>query len=220
MRNVTRTASTPAEILAAPELTAEEKAAIAQRMKDIDLLLKDERKAMFKLEVMFNRERSHHKPFPGVVTWWGNAAKLHGGGDSKLYMCPGKELRQNNCEAILTEAMNGGAFAVCPKCGNLWRPEEVVGEVFFRTDMQGWATVLTRWFIHLGMDADVRIKYARDDIRHASRLEQERQRGGELLHKVRSEERRSSAVYKLSTIIRDTSTGADLRNRFLAFLSA
>ena len=70
------------------------------------------------------------------------------------------------------------------------------------------------------MNADIRIKYAQRDIRTAARLEQERQRGGELLQEVRSSELRSSSTYPLANIIKDTAAGADLRGRILAYLQA
>jgi len=70
----------------------------------------------------------------------------------------------------------------------------------------------------LGLNCDVRIKYNYDDIRDASRKEQEKNMHSELLDKVRSRERRVVKVYPLAHIIKDTSAGADLYGRILAFL--
>lgn len=201
-------------------LSPEEQEAVADRMKKIDLLLKEGKKAKYKLEVNFNRKRSQQRPFPGTVTWWENANKLHGGGDAKLYMCPGKDRKVNDCEAVIPDSANNTGFLVCANCGHVWRATEVHGEVFYNLPMQRWADVLLRWFQRLELDADIRIKYARDDIRHVARLEQERQRKGELLAKARDEDRRTTAIYKLTSIIRDTSAGADLYARILAFLRA
>lgn len=202
-------------------ITEEEQRAIEARMKQLDLLLKSEsRKATYKLEVMFDEERSFHRPFGGTLTLWESGNKLHGGGDTKLYICPGKELRKNGCEGLLNDTSRSRHLLVCPSCGCLWNLGEVFGEIYFRLPMEKWGDVLVSWFIKLNLDADVRLKYARDDIRTVAMKEQERNIGGELLLKARSEERRSSAIYPLRNIIKDTSAGAGLHSRFLAFLKS
>jgi hypothetical protein len=211
---------TLSELFASPALTKEEQIRVAERMKEIDLLLKEQKKAKYKLEVTFNRQRSNHRPFPGVITWWENANKLHGGGDAKLYMCPSKDRGKGVCEAVIPDSANGTGFIVCPTCGHVWKASEVFGEVFYNLTVQKWAEVLLSWFRKLDLDADIRIKFARDDIRHIARLEQDKQRGGELLLKARDEDRRTTSIYKLVRIIQDTSSGADLYKRLYAFLSA
>jgi len=86
--------------------------------------------------------------------------------------------------------------------------------------MTKWADVLLSWFLRLGLDADIRIKYARDDIRSVAMREQEKQMRGELLTAARSDERRSTSIYPLNRIIKDTAAGAGLHGRILAFLKA
>jgi hypothetical protein len=202
-------------------LSQEEQRAVEERMRAIDLLLKDEnRSALYKLEVLFNRGRSFHAPFPGVVTWWHNGNKLHGGGDSKIYICPGNERKRNGCQAFLCESTAQLNLIPCGACGSLWRGSEVWGETYYNLPMKKWADVLLSWFVRMGLDADIRIKYARDDIRGAAMREQEKRMDGELLRKVRSEDRRSSSIYPLAHIIKDTSAGAGLHSRILAFLKA
>ena len=202
-------------------LTKEELDQIEQQKAVYDSLqLEVGKLAKYKLEIMFNGARSVHTPFPGILTWWESGSKLHGGGDSKLYMCPGKELAHNACEAVIPDRAVGFGKVVCPACGLLWRSEELYGEVFYRLPLGKWADVLEHWFLKLEMRADVRLKYARDDIRGAAFREQERQLGGEILAKARSEERRSTAVYPLINIVKDVGTGTSIRARMLAFLSA
>lgn len=201
--------------------SAEEQRMIEERMKQLDLLFKDpQRHATYKLEVMFNRKRSMLQSFPGVVTWWHSGNKLHGGGDSKIYLCPGKERKNNDCTAFLYDKEQGMNFVVCEKCGSLWRGDDLFGEVYYNLPMGKWADVLLSWFLRLQLDADIRIKYARDDIRSVAMLEQERNRGGELLLKARDEGRRTTAIYPLDRIIQDTSAGATLHGRILAFLKS
>lgn len=205
-------------------LTEEDRNILARKMEMLDKLLVTERKAKYKLEVFFDEERSMHRPFGGTVTWWESGAKLHGGGDSKMYVCDNNadypHLEGKGCGALIPEAASGLNFLVCTKCGALWKNEEVVGEIFYRLTDLNWAYVLLKWFRLLDHDADIRIKYGRSDIRTAAMAEVERDRGGELLHRVRSKERRSVSVYPLMNIIKDTSAGADLYKRILAFLRA
>jgi hypothetical protein len=209
-----------AELLATPAVSKEEMAVVQEKIEALDKLLGDKKLAKYKLEVMFGEGRSMHKPFGGTVTWWESGSKLHGGGDNKLYVCPGKERANNGCEALLPDTTTGLNLILCPKCQSLWKAEEVWGEVFYRLPIQTWADVLLSWFLKLGLNADIRIKYARDDIRGAAFKEQEKKMQGELLTKARSFDRRSTSIYSLANIIKDTSAGAGLHSRILAFLKA
>jgi len=95
-------------------ITPEEQRVIEERMKELDLLLKAEKKpATYKLEVMFNDERSQHNPFSGVVTLWESGNKLHGGGDTKVYVCPGPERKGSTCKGILLDSSGGVDFIAC-----------------------------------------------------------------------------------------------------------
>lgn len=215
---------TTSDLMATPAKSEEEAQAVEDKRKALDALLAEKNLAKYKLEVTFNNERSMHRPFGGTVTWWESGAKLHGGGDCKLYVCDCnadyRQLEGRGCGGLLPDSANGLNFIVCPSCGIMWKNEEVVGEIWYRLTMQKWADVLTKWFMRLESNADIRIKYARDDIRTAAAQEQARNRGGELLAKVRDPERRASSIYPLAHIIRDTSAGADLRGRILAYLQA
>jgi hypothetical protein len=206
------------------DLTPEELAKLKSRMKEIDLILGGKKTARYKLEVMFAKDRSMHRPFGGAVTWWESGTKLHGGGDTKMYLCDNSaafpKLEGRGCKGLIPEIASGMGHLVCPNCGKLWKSEEVAGEIFYRLNVQDWATILLVWFRRLNLDADIRIKYARDDIRLVARSEQEKQMGGELLGRMREEERRSSSIYPLANIIKDTAAGAELYQRILAFLKS
>jgi hypothetical protein len=204
----------------ASPLDAEEAHAIEEKQAALDKFLSEQGLAKYKLEVMFTAARSIQRPFPGILTWWESGSKFHGGGDSKLYMCPSKHLKRGTCEAFIPDRANGLSYIVCPTCGQLWKNEQVIGEIIFNLPMQKWADVIVNWLQKLGLNADIRIKYARDDIRDAARKEQDRQLGGEVLEKARGGERRSVSVYPLANLVRDTSNGADLRGRILAYLQA
>lgn len=167
--------------------------------------------AKYKIDLLLGRDFSLRKPSTGVISWWESGRALHGDGDTKLYLCPG-------CETMIHSTAQGHDSAVCRKCGKVWPSGDLVGEMLYRLETQKWSEVLLKWFLKLEMQADIRIIYPPDDIRSMAAREQDRQMGGEILERGR--ERRATRVYPLRNIIKDTSAGADLQGRFLAFLRA
>jgi hypothetical protein len=210
------------------ELSDEEKHNIKERMLALDKLLLEEGCAKYKIELMFGVGRDstvRWKPVPGIMQFWESGRKEHGGGDVKLYFCPGKELirqgssdeRRRDCEAFLGSSRSGFGFLPCTSCGQLWKAEEVLGEVICNLPMQKWAEVILHQYKRLGMNADIYIKFAKDDFRAAAMMEQQRQLRGEKLDPVRNN--RPKGIYPLRNIIKDTTAGADLLKRFYAFLT-
>lgn len=187
-------------------------------MSEIVTDTKQREGARYKIDLLLASGWSTQRPSAGMISLWESGRALHGEGDTKLYVCPGKHLGRNECDAIIPGLGLGYDSAVCPKCGVLWKSGELIGEYAYRLDMNRWAEVLYRWFRKLGMEADIRIIYPPDDIRSLSAIEQERQRGGDLLEPARA--RRATRVYPLRNIIKDTTAGADLQGRFLAFVRA
>lgn len=176
-------------------------------------------KARWKIEVTFGVD--HHidgTPTYGIVNFWENGANLGGDGDALTYICPGKKLKVNECERPIPDSYNGFQLVVCPTCQNLWRANQLIGEVFYRLPIQKWADVVLYWFVKLDHDADVRVKYNYRDIRDAAQKEQEKNMRGDLLNVVRSKDSRIPRLYPLRNILKDVSNGADLHGRFLAFL--
>ncbi len=202
-------------------LTGEEKERFVKQATALGKILEDKTvKAKYKLEVMFGKARSATNPTPGVLSFWGSGTKLHGGGDEKLYLCPGYDLKKNGCQALLFDRYNNSRGIVCPSCGNVWRHDQVVGEFLFNLPMRKWADVLYKYYRLCEYNADIYLKYARDDIRSTAKAQAERAtwKGTQLLENTR--EKRGRAVYPLRNIIKDTSAGADLLSRFYAFLVA
>jgi len=202
----------------APKLTAEEEDALKKRMVTMDKLLAEQGLAKYKLEAMFEKKHSLTRPTFGVISFWQSGAKLHGGGDTKMYICPGKDLGKSSCEAFIPDVATGYGFLVCPKCKEVWKGEQVSGELGFRLSIQNWSFVLLRYFSKLEGNADVYLKYPKHDIRAVARIEQDKQHMGEKLEKARRE--LSKVIYPLRNIIKDTTNGADLQSRFYAFLRA
>jgi hypothetical protein len=219
MALVTQTSAKTVDTYAdAPKLTEAEEYALKERMRVLDQILVDKGLAKYKLEAMFEHKHSLTKATFGILSFWQSGAKMHGGGDTKLYLCPGKDLKKNDCTAFIPDSSVGYGFLVCPACREVWQGTQVAGEVCFRLPIQHWASVLVHYFAKLEGNADVYLKYPRHDIRKAAEAEQQRQHMGDKLRVARQGVQK--CIYPLRNIIKDTSNGADLYHRFNAFLRA
>lgn len=203
------------------ELSADESAVFVKKAEAMAKLLSNKKVvAKYKLEILFGAARSTREATAGALTFWASGSKLHGGGDDKIYLCPGRSLKVNDCQAPLLSDYNAGGQIVCPTCGNLWKSEVCVGELFFKLTMRGWADVIHRYFRLFDCDCDIYLKHARDDIRSIALAQSKRQtwKGSQQLDKARNE--RARYIYPLHNIVQDTNAGADLLARFYAFLTA
>lgn len=199
------------------ELSEEEKDNLQKRMEAMDKLLADRKKAKYKIELFFAKERSIHKPVPGLLSFWESGTQLHGGGDAKVYFCPGKHKGKNDCEAAIPFEFNAYGHLVCPACKTTWKGEDVIGEIIARLSLRQWAALIYKYFVRMNHNCDIYLKFAPTDIRAMASVEQEKQKGGELLAKAR---KRVRAVYPLYNIIKDTSAGADVLQRLYSFLTS
>jgi len=201
------------------ELSARAMVEVAARREAFDKMLKEAGCAKYKIELLFHRSRSQRHPTPGLLSFYESGAKNHGGGDIKIYFCPGRYLGKADCEAVIPSSAMGFGYLHCAKCGNSWEGEQVIGEVGFNLTMQNWAKVLLEYFQRLDLNADLVIKMYKGDIRAMAALEQEREHRGDKLRLTRSDSR-VRYVYPLLNIMKDVSAGSDLYRRILAFLSA
>jgi hypothetical protein len=183
----------------------------------------DDVKAKYKLELSINEERSTIKPYFGLVTAWTNGGFRHGGGDEAIHFCPAiveRNGQQRTCSAPIDLKWIGKAAAICPTCRNAIKPADLCGQVGYRLTTQNWALVITRMWLVLGGDTDIRLGLMRgrirqrtDDIMHKVSLS-----AGDKLDDLRT--KREWAIYPLRNIIKDTAAGADLAGRIRTFLSA
>lgn len=210
------------ELFASPLVEEKTAQAIKDKLKELNKHYADEVMAKYKIEVMFGTKHTVRGLAYGVLTIWENGTKLHGAGDVSIYVCPGKYLGRNNCDALIADTAMGLSVVACSKCGTIWTRSEILSEQFFRMPIQKWAEVVMYWFVKTGMDADIKLKYTyryKDlDIRGAADAEQQRQLKGDLLNRVRDADHRRARLYPLKNIIQDTSAGADLYTRILAFV--
>lgn len=203
-------------------LTADQHAEIANRAAALRKLLQDKTiTAKYKVELMFGKARgAAMTPTPGMISFWENGSKFHGGGDVKLYLCPGKFLKRSECSAVLQDSYNSGDGVVCPACGTIWKHEALIGEYLYRLPMQKWAQVLHGFFRHFEHNSDLYLKFAPEDIRSVTKMQALKQTwdGSKKLASLR--DKRAKAIYPLKNIIADLNAGADLEKRIFAFLTA
>jgi len=159
--------------------------------------------------------------YPGVIVAWTNGGFASGGGDEVVYFCTAsveKDGETRSCNAPLDLKFVSREIAVCPTCCNVIKPQELTGQVMARLTSQNWAKLLTRMFMLLEANADIRMGFMPGDLRGAAKVEQDKPRHGDVLNRVRLE--RNWVHYALKDIIRDTSTGSSLYQRIRVFLEA
>jgi len=195
------------------DLSKEEQQSIKERMAAFDRLIGTQINARFKIEVQFGKGRSGRKPFPGALSVFLSGEKLHGGGDGKIYLCP-----RPDCGSVIYPHERIGEKVRCRGCDHMWPQQDIIGELFFFLTPPKWAAVIHRMFVKLEHNADIYLKYHPTDIRYQTSMEMSRNRGGEEIAKSR--QRRGLHIYPLKNIIKDTSAGAQLYDRFLAFIRA
>jgi len=203
-------------------LTPEQAAEVAKRAEALKKVLSDSKiNAKYKIEIVFGKARGAvDVPTPGMVSFWLNGSKFHGGGDEKLYLCPGRTLGKSHCEAIMPAFSNTADGSICPSCGTIWKSESTIGELLFNLPMRKWAEVVHRYFRLFEYHCDIYLKFAPLDIRSISRAQAAKTtwEGSKKLANVR--EKRAKSIYPLRNIIKDISAGADIEKRFYAFLVA
>jgi hypothetical protein len=199
-------------------LSAEVQARLDRLWKESDL---DKLRAKYKLEIAINEERSTIKPYTGLVTAWTNGGFANGGGDESIYFCPSlveKNGQTKTCSAPIDLKWIGKAAAICPTCRQAVDPKQLCGQVGYKMTTQNWAAVITRMWLGLEGNADIRLgvmvghlRARTDDVMKKTSLS-----AGDKLDGTRLQ--RKWAAYPLKNIIKDTSAGADLQKRIEAFL--
>lgn len=207
------------------ELNEQERAAVAARMKALDELFAKDARAKYKLEIHIHEERSTWKPFFGIMYFLTSGDKLHGGGDTKIYLCA-----DNACHGIIyppehsivdiSEGSDPTSISnvLCPKCGRTYPSRDLWGERGLRLTAANWARAIYNNFMYLESNADVVLLSHHANLRKQTELEMERNAHSELVNVARRV--RHKVVYPLKNIIKDVNAGADLVKRFHAFVNS
>jgi hypothetical protein len=203
-------------------LSAADEDAVQKRMAAIDKLFY-EVKAKYKIEVQLNELRSTWKPFSGVMSFFMNGNRLHGGGDSKVYLCSDTRC-YGPIDAAEASVVNldedpdqiNPVKVLCSKCKRIQPASELWGERFLCLTPNRWADALVRNFKYLDSNADLCLTLHHSEIQSLTKQEMDRPAGGEVIQAARR--CREKVVYPLKNIIKDTVNGSELYSRFLAFI--
>ena len=210
--------------IASKDLERDE-AAIKQKMEAVDKLFNEQVRAKYKLEIQFHEARSTNMPFVGVMYFLLNGNKFNGGGDSKVYLCA-----TDTCHGIIEPSEQvvtnldedpeqiKPAKMLCPKCNTICLAGDLWGERLLRLYSAGWAKAILENFRYLEQNADVSIVLHYSELQKSTKLEIDKQADGDVVREARRVRRK--AIYPLRNIISDTANGAELYNRFLAFINA
>lgn len=207
------------------ELSEQESAAVKARMAALDKLFSEDQRAKYKLEIHVHEERSTWKPFFGIMYYLLSGNRLHGGGDSKVYLCA-----DSACSGIIyppertivdiseTADPTQPAKVLCPKCGKVFLAQDLLGERGLRLVSSNWAKAIYQNFLYLEMNADVVLLSHHATLHKQTELEMQQNANSELVNVARRV--RHKLVYPLKNIIKDVSHGADLVKRFQAFVNS
>ena len=207
------------------ELNEQEREAVKTRMAAIDKLFQETTRAKYKLEIHMHDQRSTWKPFFGIMYFLLSGDKLHGGGDSKVYLCA-----NDGCHGVIYPPEHTivdiseqadptqPAKVLCPKCDRVFLARDLWGERALRLTSANWAQAIYNNFRYLEMNADIVILTHHADLRKQTELEIQRNANSELVNAARRV--RHKLVYPLKNIITDVSAGADLVARFHAFVNS
>ena len=207
------------------ELNEQERAAVVSRTKVLDELFKKDARAKYKLEIHIHEERSTWKPFFGVMYFLLSGDKLHGGGDTKVYLCA-----DENCHGVIYPPEHtivdisenadptAPAKVLCPKCERVYYARDLWGERGLRLTSANWARAIYNNYMYLDGNADIVLLSHHANLQKQTALEMEKNAGSELVNVARRVRRK--VVYPLKNIIKDISAGADLVGRFQAFINS
>jgi hypothetical protein len=186
-------------------------------------------KADFKIQAWFRSNRSLNGVSALTVSVWESGKRLHGGGDSLMYICrrlaeapkprpldvlainPNKATAKGCGEFLSANIIQGGRVQ-CPSCGMVHRSEEIATDILYEADMHRASEILARMWRRLGGNADIYVKYSPTDPRTKAMAD------AHGIHMAR--EKKGLTIYPLANIIKDTQNGATIENRFYALLTA
>jgi hypothetical protein len=168
--------------------------------------------AKYKIEVYFGPQRTLNGPNTITLTFWESGRRLHGGGDDLMFICRDVKDEALGCGHIFSSDCVKGPFAICPKCERAVSAERCSRFLTGRKTTKTIAAALAKFWHQLEGNADIYLKFDRTDIRYVA-IEKS-------IGSKKARELKGLSIYPLKNIIADTAHGADLVQKFYAFLTA
>jgi hypothetical protein len=177
------------------------------------VLINGELRAKWKIEVTFLSNRTPKGLNAYGVRIWESGRALNGEGDVLAFWCLNSDPDSNEgCRNIIASEFIRGGVAFCPHCKRTIKADMLTDMVGGNVYMDSLAKYLAGLFRKLNSSADIYLKFHRADIRYIAM--------GKAKGPEKAEKLKGLHIYPLKNIIKDTSAGADLGRRILAFLSA
>lgn len=191
-------------------------------------------RAKWKIQVWIKSDRSVHKPLAFTLSFWESGKRLHGGGDESAFICrrrpntprpkappflalggksPFKKAADpDGCGLVIPGDLASNGNIMCPHCGMKWDTEHIGDSIFYRVPAENAATVIADWFRKLDSDCDIYVKFRAQDVRtKMMALEY----GTHIAKQLKG-----LVIYPLAHIIKETSGGTSVEDRFKALLLA
>jgi len=187
------------------------------------------KKGRYKIQLWFRSTRSMLKPVEFTLSAWESGKRMHGGGDEMMFVCKRHvdapkvapfevamahraSASDRGCGNFIPGGLTSQGRVVCPHCMVAHRTDQIGDSVYYSSTLDQAADVLADWWRRLDGDADVYLKYHPEDPRVKMMAK------GFSARKARM--KKGLTIYPLANIIKDTSAGSSVRNRFLALLKA
>lgn len=169
--------------------------------------------AKYKIEVLFGPKRTTQGPNAVRIALWESGSKLHGGGDASIFWCKdGTKEEGEGCWAPIYPSQVKGPFAFCLSCNRTINADKLTLHKEGYVTTRFLSTELVKIFRQLGASADIYCKYNADDIHYIAMARQ--------FGEAKAAKLLGLHLYPLKNILKDTSSGADLGQRFFAFLTS
>lgn len=189
------------------------RAAAAPKDEEIEKGLGGELVARWKIELTFIKNRTSTGLNAVGIQVWESGKHFHGGGDALAFFCEdAREGHADGCGAIIPQDNVRNGVAYCSAC------KKAINASYLANIHQGivyidsLAKEVAKLFRRLGSNADIFIKFHKEDIRYMTMM---RAKGPEYAAKYKG-----MHIYPLKNIVKDTANGADLVGRIKAFLLA
>jgi hypothetical protein len=171
-------------------------------------------RARWKMEVTFLANRSMKRPTPYGLSVWESGKGLNGEGDALCWFCLDDAPDSNEgCRSIIPQDCVQADVSACPKCKRIKNPTELTTALGGNVYPDVLAKYLAEfWKARCGSDADIYLKYHKDDVRYIAML---KSKGA-----AKAEKLKGLHIYPLERILRDLLTGADLSKRIKAFITS